>query len=55
MFITLPPVQLNPVYIVQVEEQPSPFTIFPSSQASDPTLLLSPQVALQTDRVPVQV
>lgn len=39
------PVQVNPDSVVHVAEQPSPAVVFPSSQASVPSIVPFPQVA----------
>ena len=41
------PLQLNPAYILQVGEQPSPVELFPSSHSSAPRIRESPQIAEQ--------
>ncbi len=40
----VPPLQVYPSSILQVEEQPSPDTVFPSSHSSVRALRLSPQI-----------
>ena len=41
----VPPFQIAPASIAQLELHPSPLVVFPSSQVSEPARLLSPQVA----------
>ena len=43
----LPPLQVNPASMTQVEEQPSPDTVLPSSQASTPAFKPSPHTERQ--------
>jgi hypothetical protein len=51
----LVPVQVQPVSVVQVLEQPSPGVRFPSSQISVPDFTPSPQVVEQVEGlVPAQ-
>ncbi len=45
--VVLPPLHVYPASTAQEEEQPSPDTVFPSSQPSLPPRLLSPQTATQ--------
>jgi len=45
----LPPLQVHPVSIVQFEEQPSPFLLFPSSHSACPIFFPSPQTSTQLD------
>ena len=43
----VPPFQIDPASIAQLELHPSPLVVFPSSQVSEPARLLSPQWASQ--------
>jgi hypothetical protein len=47
-----PPDHEYPVSTIQVDEHPSPFAEFPSSQASLPILSPSPQIVEQTEGAP---
>jgi hypothetical protein len=48
------PEQDQPDSTTHVSEHPSPGLAFPSSQVSDPAIIESPQVVLQTDGSPEQ-
>lgn len=48
-FVIDPPEHVNPVSIVQVELQPSPLIVLPSSQPTNDFLLPSPHVSVQIE------
>lgn len=49
------PEQVHPVSTVQLPVHPSPGFVFPSSQASEPSMVPLPHMGEQTEGCPVQV